>query len=268
MSNDSFIISEAVLGNKSIRYLTAGGGDEFAVILQGWATDRKVYSLITSCLAQKYRVIFPLLPGFGGEKEPTEPMSVSDYAELVDALLRHLGVERATFFCHSYGGRIFFKLAAKGNAFTAPKKVILCDAAGIMPKRSAFSKLKIKVFKLTRRILSTAVMRFLYPELLPELLAKSGSDDYRNSSPIMRRTLVLAVNEDLTSIISLVKAPTLIIWGKNDEALPLSDAYTMEKCIEGSAVVVFEKSGHFPFATEWAGFRAVMSSFLEIEGGV
>lgn len=268
MTNDSFIISEAVLGSRSIRYLTVGDGDKFAVILQGWATDFKVYSLIASCLAQKYRVIFPLLPGFGGEREPAEPMSVSDYAELVDALLRHIGVERAVFFCHSYGGRIFFKLAAKEDAFTAAEKIILCDAAGIMPKRSFLSKLKIKAFKLTRRILSTAVMRFLYPELLPELLAKSGSDDYRNSSPVMRRTLVLAVNEDLSPLIPLVKAPTLIIWGKNDEALPLADAYTMEKSIEGSAVVVFEKSGHFPFATEWVGFRAVMSSFFEIMGGV
>ena len=268
MNNDSFTISETELGDQSIRYLTAGEGEDTAIILQGWATEYKVYSLIISCLAKKYRVILPLFPGFGGEKEPREPMSVSDYAYLTNSLLRHLGITRADFFCHSYGGRVFLKLSADPERYTAIDKVILCDAAGIMPKRTAISELKIKLFKFTRKLLSTPVMRFLYPELLPELLAKSGSDDYRNSSPIMRRTLVLAVNEDLTDLLSSVKAQSLIIWGKNDEALPLSDAYVMEKNIEGSAVVVFEKSGHFPFATEWPAFSAVMSSFFGIEGGI
>jgi pimeloyl-ACP methyl ester carboxylesterase len=108
-------------------------------------------------------------------------------------------------------------------------------------------------------------MRFLYPVLLDELNAKSGSADYKNASPVMRRTLVLAVNEDLRECIPSVKASTLITWGKNDDAVPLSDAYFMEKAIADSAVVVFEKSGHFPFATEWQAFRAVMSSFLLID---
>ena len=265
MSETSFVITEVTIEKRNMRYLSAGEGDKCAVILQGWATDYKVYSLIVSELAKSHRVIFPLLPGFGGEKEPSEPMSVSDYALLVDGLLRSLGIESADFFCHSYGGRVFFKLCATPSRFTAPKKVILCDAAGIMPKRSAFAKFKVKLFKLTRRLLSTAVMRFVYPDLLAELNAKSGSADYRSATPVMRRTLVLAVNEDLSHLVSRVDAPTLILWGKNDDAVPLSDAYFMEKQIADSAVIVFEKSGHFPFATEWQSFRSVMGAFLSAD---
>ena len=80
----------------------------------------------------------------------------------------------------------------------------------------------------------------------------------------MRKTLVLAINEDLKDLIKAIDAPTLILWGRNDTAVPLSDAYFMEGEIKGSAVVVFEQSGHFPFITEWERFKAVMSSFLEV----
>ena len=265
MNQSDFVINEAMLGERTLRYLEAGNGGETAVILQGWATDFKVYSLIISELVKKYRVIFPLLPGFGGEKEPSEAMSVSDYADLVDSLLKSLDVKEADFICHSYGGRIFFKLSSSEKTYTRARRAVLCDVAGIMPKRSLGYKIRVKSFKLARKLLSTKVMRFLYPVLLDELNAKSGSADYKNASPVMRRTLVLAVNEDLRECIPSVKASTLITWGKNDDAVPLSDAYFMEKAIADSAVVVFEKSGHFPFATEWQAFRAVMSSFLLID---
>ena len=177
MNGSDFKINEALLEAGSLRYLTAGEGDEVAVVLQGWATEYKVYSLIISELMKKYRVIFPLLPGFGGEKEPPLAMSVSDYAILVDALLRHLDVREADFFCHSYGGRVFFKLSASGSFFTRPRRVVLCDVAGIMPKRSLGYKIRVKLFKFTRKLLSTAVMRFLYPILLDELAEVVSDND-------------------------------------------------------------------------------------------
>ena len=68
MNNADFVITDAMLDGSSLRYLTAGEGDETAVILQGWGTSYKVYFPIISELSKKYRVIFPLLPGFGGEK--------------------------------------------------------------------------------------------------------------------------------------------------------------------------------------------------------
>ena len=145
MNENECTINEAELGGNTVRYLVAGTGEESLVILQGWATDYKVYSLIITELAKKYRVIFPLLPGFGGEREPKAAMSVSDYAELVDSLLRSLEIKCADFFCHSYGGRIFFKLSASEGSYTRANKVILCDVAGIMPKKSLATKIKVKL---------------------------------------------------------------------------------------------------------------------------
>ena len=239
----------------TIKYFTEGSGDDYAVILQGWATDRSLYDSIVRVFAEKYTVIFPALFGFGESDEPLFAMSVSDYAEAVNELLGHLGVNRAHFFCHSYGGRVFFKLNAMESRFTAPIDVILCDVAGVIPKKSFLTRIKMKLYKLGKR---------LFPRAAAAMRSKVGSADYNAASEIMKKTLVLAVNEDLRHLFPSVNVPALIMWGRADDAVPLSDAYLIESAVADSAVIVFENSGHFPFLTEEARFLAVVRSFFAI----
>ena len=248
----------------TMKYFVEGSGGEFAVLLQGWATKRELYDGIISLLAKRYTVVFPALHGFGDSGEPSEPMSVSDYAEAVNSLLEALGVKKAVFFCHSYGGRVFYKLNAMDGRFTEPARVILCDVAGIVPKKSLKKRIKLKVFRLGRRFLEWAPLKKLFPNLLDSLRSKSGSSDYSAASPVMRETLVLAVNEDLSHLVPFITAPTLIMWGRADDAVPLSDAYFIESRLSDGAVVVFEASAHFPFITESDRFFAVTRSFFEI----
>lgn len=239
----------------TIKYFTEGSGGDYAVMLQGWATDRSLYDGIVRVLAEKYTVIFPALFGFGESDEPREPMSVSDYAEAINSLLGHLGVKRAHFFCHSFGGRVFFKLNAMESRFTAPERVILCDVAGIVPHRSFAKRMKMKLYKLGKR---------LFPRAAAAMRSKAGSADYNAASDVMKKTLVLAVNEDLRHLFQRIDVPTLIMWGRADDAVPLSDAYLIESSVADSAVIVFEESGHFPFITEQARFLAVVRSFFAI----
>ena len=83
-------------------------------------------------------------------------------------------------------------------------------------------------------------------------------------SVIIRRTLVLAVNEDLRHLFGKLDVPTLIMWGRYDDAVPLSDAYLIEAAVKDSAVIVFEHSAHFPFLTERARFIPIVKSFFSI----
>ncbi len=252
-----------VFDGNTTEYLVLGEGAECVVFLQGWATKSELYTNVLSLISQKYRVIFPLLPGFGESEEPKIPFSVSDYASLVDALLKSLEVKEAHFFCHSYGGRVFFKLNASEH-FTNALSAVLCDVAGIVPKKSLKTKLRIRAFKLGKKLLSTRAGAFFFPDALENLKRRSGSADYNAASPVMRQTLVRSVNEDLRHLFSAVKCPALIMWGVNDDAVPLSDAYLIERSIADGAVIKFEQSGHFPFLTEPQKFAAVLSSFLNI----
>lgn len=102
------------------------------------------------------------------------------------------------------------------------------------------------------------------PNALDNLRKKNGSADYNAASPIMRQCLVKVVNEDLTPLISNIKASTLLIWGEKDDATPLSDGQLMEKLIPDAGLVVLENSGHYAFLEQGVRFCRIISSFFNI----
>ncbi|MDE7369928.1 MAG: alpha/beta hydrolase, partial [Muribaculaceae bacterium] len=87
--------------------------------------------------------------------------------------------------------------------------------------------------------------------------------DYRNSSPKMRAIMSKVVNEDLCHLMPEISAPTLLIWGENDTATPLSDAKKMERLIPDAGLVSFPGCGHYSFLDNPGQFAAVLNSFLK-----
>jgi pimeloyl-ACP methyl ester carboxylesterase len=144
------------------------------------------------------------------------------------------------------------------------EKLILVDSAGIRPKMTLRQKVRLLVYKTVRQIVSLKVVRERYPDLLERWSRKQGSSDYRIASPRMRECLVKAVNEDLTPCLSSIVCETLLIWGENDSATPVSDAKIMEKLIPDSGLVVLENAGHFSFLDQEYVFGRVLDSFLNI----
>ncbi len=80
--------------------------------------------------------------------------------------------------------------------------------------------------------------------------------------PMMRAILSKVVNEDLKSVMPSIKAETLLVWGENDTATPLSDAKYMEKHIPNAGLVSFPGCGHYSFLDNPYQFAAVLRSFL------
>ena len=58
--------------------------------------------------------------------------------------------------------------------------------------------------------------------------------------------MINLINTDLTSILSNIKTPTLIIWGENDKITPLSDGKLMHKLIENSNFFIIKDAKHSP----------------------
>ena len=104
----------------------------------------------------------------------------------------------------------------------------------------------------------------LFHKKIDEWKSKQGSEDYRNASPIMKQCLVKAVNEDLTHLLPLIKQETLLVWGVNDTATPLSDAHIMEEKIPNAGLAVIQNAGHFCFVEQRAIFDRIMKSFFKI----
>lgn len=245
-----------------INYLCKGEG-ETVLVLHGWGSNITVHSAMIDLLSQKYRVIAPDMPGFGESEEPDEPWCVDDYVDFILEFLKGFGVSKLTLLGHSFGGRVIIKLCARDLPFEV-EKVILVDAAGVKPEASPEQKFKQAVYRKTKWVFSTALVKKLCPNLLDDLRKKNGSADYNAASDTMKKTLVNVVNEDLTELMPAVKCPTLLIWGRLDTATPLSDGQTMEKLMPESALVVLENAGHFSFLDQSAQFLRILASFMNI----
>ena len=90
-----------------------------------------------------------------------------------------------------------------------------------------------------------------------------GSEDYRNASPIMKKNLVQLINEDVKQYLQKINVPTLLIWGENDTATPISDGETMEKLIPDAGLIKVENCSHYVFLERPAYVNKIISVFLQ-----
>ena len=255
---------EIVIDEYKISYKESGDGEDTAVILQGWGTSMAVYDSVASCLTSKYRVIQLDFPGFGDSDEPREPWSVEDYARFFLKFTEMLNIKKAALIGHSYGGRVIIRLASRPSLPFEILKIVLIDSAGILPQKTFRQKLRIKTYKIIKKIVSLKPVYAICPEFIDDWKSRQGSADYRNASPMMRQCMVKAVNEDLTGLLKDIKQDTLLIWGENDTATPLSDGKLMEQLIPEAGLAVIKGAGHFSFLDQPAVFRRIMESYFNM----
>ena len=90
-----------------------------------------------------------------------------------------------------------------------------------------------------------------------------GSTDYKNASGIMREILVKHVNLDITEDVKKITCPTLIIWGDNDEAVPISDGEVLEKLIKDSGLIVFSGCTHYAYLERLDQLIRILNEFFK-----
>lgn len=255
---------EITVNGIKTHYIKEGNGEN-VLVLQGWGTEIELYSAVISEMAKKYTVYAPDFPGFGKTPEPSEPWCVDDYADFVLSLCKELGITKTILFGHSFGCRVIIKMLSRENCPVEVERVILTGAAGIKPVQSETAKKKASAYQRGKKILSTPIMQKLFPNALEKLRTKHGSADYRAASPLMRQVLVKTVNEDLSGLLPLVKQEVLLIWGRNDDATPITDGERMEKEMPDAGLAVIENAGHFAFLEQQALFLRIIDSFLKID---
>ena len=246
----------------NIRYNEEGPDDGHPIILlHGWGCSHATLASIENILAGKMHVYNIDLPGFGDSDEPDSVWGVEEYTKTIEEFIRRLKINRPILLGHSFGGRISILLSSRNDI----GKIILVDAAGVKPTRSVKYYIKIYFYKLIKHTLPVLLGRKLGNQLLDRYRGRAGSSDYASSTPMMRAILSKCVNEDLCDVMPLIKASTLLIWGDNDTATPISDAKKMERLIPDAGLVSFQECGHYSFLDNPVGFRAVIKEFLKNE---
>ncbi len=244
----------------TLNYTDSGEKDLPVIILMhGYGCNISTLASIENIFKGKMRTINIDLPGHGESSDPPFVWGVGEYTEMLEELVRKLDLKSPSLLGHSFGGRIAILYSSRNEV----DKLVLVDAAGIKPKRPLSYYYKVYSYKLAKKILPY-ISGKAGEEWMRRRREKSGSQDYLNSSPVMRGVMSKCINQDLKKYMPLIKAPTLLIWGEKDTATPLSDAKTMEKLIPDAGLVSFPGCGHYSFLDNPIGFRAVINSFFKL----
>lgn len=250
------------IGDIKVHFRDTGKPDGMPVILMhGWGCSGQTVESIAKILEPSMHVYSLDLPGHGLSDEPDYAWGIEKFTQMVEQFCQAMNIVKPTLIGHSFGGRISILFASRNDV----NKVVLVDSAGIKPRRSLKYYAKVYSYKTVKHVLPMIFGKKLGGEMVARYRGKAGSADYKNSSDRMRAVMSVCVNEDLRHVMPSIKASTLLIWGTDDKATPLSDAKQMEKLIPDAGLVAFDGCGHYSFLDNPRGFRAVLLQFLKDE---
>ena len=220
------------------------------IYLHGWGQNIQMMEPIAKPFEETHRLIILDLPGFGLSDEPETAWTLEEFVEMLKAFIIELKIERPNLIGHSFGGKISLLYASK---YDIDKLMLLASPY----------KVKIKKPSLKVKILKKAATLPGLGNLAEKMKKHLGSTDYKNASPIMREILVKHVNTDLTENAQKIKCPTFIIWGTNDEAVPVEDAYELEKLIKDSGLSIYEGCTHYAYLERLGQTNAIIKTFIK-----
>ncbi|MDE5601943.1 MAG: alpha/beta hydrolase [Clostridia bacterium] len=231
------------VGGHKLRYICFGSGEDI-VFLHGWGASASAFLFVAKRFCGDHRVTVIDFAGFGESEEPPIAYGVPEYTNDVLKLLEHIGINRAVFVGHSFGGRVCLELGAKHSEYV--RKLVLVDSAGLKPRRGLKYYFKIGIHKFLRKL---------------GLKGLGGSSDYKVLSPIMRESFKLVVNYDQTPLLKSISCPTAIFWGDKDKETPPYMAHRLNRGIADSEIF-WLSGGHFSYADDPKKFVLILRAFI------
>lgn len=230
----------------NVNYIQYGKGKNL-VLLHGWGQNIEMMKFLGDKL-DGYKITILDLPGFGESSEPDTSWTINDYSEFLKTFLNKLNIINPVIIAHSFGGRITIRFASENDV----DKIVLFGSPCVRKEQEL--SLSVKLYKKLKSV------NFLKP--LSEFMRKKiGSADYNNASSIMRGVLVNVVNQDLSEYAKKIEAPTLLIWGNNDEAAPLEDAEKLEKLLKDGALITLNGT-HYAYLENLNHVVKILKEFI------
>ena len=249
------------VGGAQIRLLKGGSGVPLLVLhgtegSLGWRRYAQV-------LAEHFTVYLPSHPGFDGSERPPWLNSILDLVCFYTWFLETQGLEGIRVIGFALGGWLAAEMAATTRyAFS---KILLVDAAGIKPHQGDITD----VF-----ILSPAQIRdltFHDPQQVPEYaqLYPGEPSPAEREQAVQNREMAVRLtwkpymhDPRLPALLARVTAPTRIVWGRQDQIIPVECGTLYHQAIAGSELAVIEQCGHAPHLEKPDEFVRVALDFL------
>jgi pimeloyl-ACP methyl ester carboxylesterase len=257
-----------IYGQK-IHYVEAGSSGPPVILIHGLGGSSDNWAQTILALASKYHVYAPDNVGFGQSDKPIVNYRVATLVEFLDQFYQKLGIEKATVVGHSFGGWI-----AAAFAIAHPQRVdklALISAAGYSStgwaRRETLKELYPALNPSTTADMKRLFELIFYDKamsadaiVVPELTRKlKAGDGYTINSLIDSIQRGEGFIDDKAKTI---KAPTLVIWGREDRLNPLAMGEAYARDISGAQKVIIEQCGHMPQIEKAAALNDALLKFL------
>lgn len=246
----------------NVHYRDEGRRDgRVLVLIHGSNASLHTWEPWVERLRTDYRIISLDLPGHG--LTGVNPAGVYDnasYVGVVDALLTKLGIAKAVIGGNSMGGGVSWMFALAHPEKT--EALLLVDAGGQPQAKS--DDLPIG-FRLMRMPVIKEAARFIAPRSIFEssigtsMSVKSKIDDRLidrywelNRYPGNREATMKRFgdpgsrNYGTKEKLATIKVPVMIMWGEEDNLIPVSSAKWFADAIPAAKLLVYPDVGHIP----------------------
>jgi 2-hydroxy-6-oxo-octa-2,4-dienoate hydrolase len=256
-------------GGIKTNYLEAGQGPP-VVLVHGSGPGVTAYAnwrLTIPDLARRFHVFAPDMAGFGFSDKPGS-YGMDRWVGQLIGFLDTLGLERVSLVGNSFGGGLAIRVAVEHPARV--ERLVLMGAVGVdfpitegldqvwgyQPSIENMRKI-MDYFAYSRELVTDELAAVRYRAALTP--GVQGAYSAMFPAPRQRWVEAMATPEEK---IRAIQHETLIIHGREDKVIPLSNAYRLLDLIERSELHVFGRCGHWS-QIEWAAdFNALLVRFL------
>ncbi len=216
-------------------------------------------------LADRYRVLRYDTRGHGRSSTPPGPYSIAMLADDAVGLLDALGIGAVHFVGLSMGGMIGQQLGAR-----FPERVLslaLCDTASEMPPRSLWEDRLAIAQKLGIAGLAETTLKRWFTEAfiarapgdidkVRRMILGTGVEGYMACARAVR-------DMAQTTMLLGIRAPTLILTGRDDPACTVAHAIVLNRMIDGSQMILLDQAAHLSNIEQPQAFNAALRSFID-----
>jgi pimeloyl-ACP methyl ester carboxylesterase len=261
------------LDGLSSHYIEKGSGEP-VILLHGFFFDMNMWHKNIDALAERFKVYAIDLWGFGySTRQPLDygyPLYSRQLLRFMDAL----GIQRASLIGQSMGGgtTINFTVSNRDRV----DKIILVDPAG-MPNRlplvgriTNLPKVGEFFYGLNNNFIRKMTLgnTFLHnKQNITDTFFESVTRFHKikGTTEVMlsttRKQFFDTLIEQIETL-SLMNVPTLIVWGREDKAIPLHTGQEMQRILNASLFKIIDEAGHCPNDDQPERFNHLALDFL------
>lgn len=253
---------------------------QVALLIHGWSSSSYALSPIMNILSQRFRCLAVDLPGYGNSPKLPEQTTIPAYADLLAGLIEAVADGPVVLIGHSMGGMISLTLTER-YPMLVDRMVLICPT--ITGKLSTYINLfvspitaaeRFKVGQIISSWISEAVVgvtdRIMRPAsfaqrtgITEEEYHRLRSDARQPNQGTVRAECYWAMREnDLSGRLHHIETPSLILWGAEDNTVPLRDSGVVADEWPEAELRILPKAGHWPHFERPDVTKRLIASFL------